>query len=240
VDQQYLLLAAAADLEIARNDLNRVKRLVDPRLCEAIRDKSTPELLPAQLWEMAQHGIRWTGLSRGQARRHVDGVARGLADGRYRIAQSAHRQLVEMWKRDPDLQRRVREFEADLTVVAAGLGIGVSALRFWFAYGGPGRLRALVRRERRRAELGPGYSRRIKGLETPLAPEATDPSKAPDEVVASSLLLQSIKNAASRVQWRAVMRLRTGRSLSNADRNALFHLRRKLQSLGLSKDQTAS
>jgi hypothetical protein len=97
-------------------------------------------------------------------------------------------------------------------------------------------LQPLVHRERRRADFGPGWERAAKGQDVDFEDRHADDVADAAAVTIARDCLERIARVASKAQWRAVERIKAGQKLSNADDNALYHLRRKLERLGLKAD----
>ena len=87
--------------------------------------------------------------------------------------------------------------------------------------------------ERKTARLGPGYARRVKGLEVPYEEDLTSHADLashadqPLERMHIAQALRSVRAVATRAQCRAVRHAWRRQALSTADRNALYHLRRR-------------
>ena len=128
---------------------------------------------------------------------------------------------------------------ADMHVVANDLCNDERTALWWMTHAPkPGTfnwnaLQPRINRERRRANLGPGWERGAKGQDVDFEDRHADEGPDAAAVTIARDGLERVQRVSSKAQWRAVERIKAGQKLSNADDNALYHLRRKLERLRL-------
>jgi hypothetical protein len=94
-------------------------------------------------------------------------------------------------------------------------------------------IQPLIHRERRRADLGPGWERAASGKDVDFEDGHADQGPDPAALTVARDSLERLQRVSTKAQWRAVERLRAGQKLTNADYNAIYHLRRRAARLGL-------
>lgn len=101
-------------------------------------------------------------------------------------------------------------------------------------------LQPLIHQERRRAKFGPGWARAAKGQDVDFDDSHAAEAPDPEAVIDARDMLDHLQRVLTNAQWAVVERLKAGQKLTNAEHNALYHLRRRVKQLGLKASWLAS